>query len=93
MRNRHLLVFGAIVAVAYALLVQHARVPFLITYGASTFENAYHLAIALLVCWTALECAAHLSRTRAVRCGHCDYSLKGMKCPECGGVVGESSER
>ncbi|MCA9278562.1 MAG: hypothetical protein H6815_07875 [Phycisphaeraceae bacterium] len=92
MKHRKWLLFAAGVAVAYALVVQHVSIPFLINYGEHTFLAAYNLAFVLIASWTMLECVHHVSSKRAPNCSACGYSLAGMRCPECGKVVGSSQE-
>lgn len=94
MKHRVWLLVVAAFVLAYALAIQHFSIPFIITYGADSFVSAFHLSFVLIGSWTVLECVHHRTMRNAAhyppKCGHCNYPLVGMRCPECGKVVGSS---
>ena len=57
------------------------------TYGDTDIYASAALAIALLAAWCTLEVAYQVLIHRRTACP-CGYSLKGVKCPECGRDVG-----
>jgi flagellar biosynthesis protein FliR len=56
-------------------------------YGDSDIHSSAALAIALLLGWLVLE-VVHYVRTGSRGVCECGYSLRGVKCPECGRDIG-----
>jgi hypothetical protein len=92
MRYRHLLVIAAAGALLYGFLL--IRVDFVIrifpTYGDADIQAATHLAIACLLAWLVLE-VVHFLRIGAGGKCECGYSLRGVRCPECGRDLGRGA--
>lgn len=89
MQNRRWLLVGAAFPIVYGFLLIRldAYLRFMPTYGEADIYAASALAIALLAAWTVLE-VTYTRQPRAATC-LCGYSLRGVRCPECGGVQGE----
>jgi len=89
MHHRHWLLLAAAAALFYAFVL--IRLNFILTlyatYGDTDIHSATALAIALIAAWLALE-LTHYIRTGSRGTCTCGYSLKGVKCPECGRDLG-----
>ncbi len=50
--------------------------------------------IAFLLVWVILECLHTWARVKSsvMQCPHCDHSLRGLKCPECGERLDKASD-
>jgi hypothetical protein len=91
MRYRHWLLLAAAAFFFYsAVLIRldffMALVP---TYGDADIHSGAAIAIALILSWLTLE-VVHFRANSRGKC-ECGYSLKGMKCPECGKDLGSSA--
>ena len=91
MRYRHWLLVAAGLALFYSTVL--IRLDFFMqllpSYGEADIHASAALAVALLFAWVALE-ACHFRATSRGRCP-CGYSLKGVKCPECGRDLGDGA--
>lgn len=82
-----LLVAGGL-SLAYGFVFIRFTFTFFPTYGDADVYASSAIGIACLASWTVLECIASSRQRQSPRCG-CGYSLKGVKCPECGNSLGE----
>jgi flagellar biosynthesis protein FliR len=57
------------------------------TYGSTDVTSGTALAIACIAAWVVLEVVATRAKSRGVVC-QCGYSLRGVRCPECGEPIG-----
>lgn len=83
MKHRHWLLVAGLLAAGFAFGFVRLNLGWYANYGQTDIWAGAMLAGACLLCWTALEVASRLIDTREHRCG-CGYSLRGVKCPECG---------
>jgi hypothetical protein len=90
MQYRKWLLVAALGPIVYGfvLIRLEAFLKVIPTYGGSDIYAATVLAIALLASWTVLEVAAHMGMRNVAACS-CGFSLRGVRCPECGRVQGE----
>lgn len=92
MLNRRWLLVGAACPIVYGfvLIRQDLFLRLLPSYGETDIYASVAVAIALLASWTVLEVAARRDARRApVRA--CGFSLRGLRCPECGRSQGEGA--
>jgi hypothetical protein len=90
MRYRHWLLLAAAAAIFYSTVL--IRLDFFMlllpTYGDADIHAGAALAITCILSWVTLE-VVHFRATSRGKCP-CGYSLKGVKCPECGRDLGDS---
>jgi len=91
MRHRHWLLIAAAVPLffGFVFIRVDALVRLYSSYGDADIHSATALAIALLLAWLVLE-VVHYIRAGSRGTCECGYSLKGVKCPECGRDIGGS---
>lgn len=89
MRHRHWLLIVGAAALFYAFVLVRVNwfINLLPTYGSSDITMGVLLAIACLAAWAALEVTHARTQGHGLAC-RCGYSLRGMKCPECGQPLG-----
>jgi len=89
MRHRHWLLIAAAVPLffAYIFIRFNVLLSFYSSYGDADIRSATSLSIALILVWGSLEITHYVRSGSQGRC-HCGYSLKGLKCPECGRDLG-----
>jgi hypothetical protein len=88
MNRRHLFLWFAAGCLAYGFLfVRMFNLIFYPTYGSTDIWASTTLAIASTLCWLTLETLSHRNEKLPLVCP-CGYSLKGVRCPECGKPVG-----
>jgi hypothetical protein len=90
MRYRHWLLLAAAAAFFYSAVL--IRLDFFMqilpTYGDADIHAGSFLAITFILSWVALEITHFLRIGSRGQC-ECGYSLKGVKCPECGRDQGD----
>lgn len=88
MHRRHYFLWFAVGCLAYGFLfIRVFNISLYAIYGGTDIWASTVLAIASTLCWLTLEVLAHRSAARPVTCA-CGYSLKGLRCPECGKPLG-----
>jgi hypothetical protein len=88
MHRRHYFLWFAAACLVYGFLVIRVfSIPIYASYGGTDIWASTALAIASALCWLTLEVLAHRNAARPMKCA-CGYSLKGLKCPECGKPLG-----
>lgn len=92
MEHRKWLLVAALAPIVYGfgLIRVDAYLKFMPTYGHADIYAAAALSAALLASWTVLEVAARRDARRAPVCS-CGFSLRGLRCPECGRSHGEGA--
>ncbi len=88
MKHRHWLLIAAGVALFYAFVFLRLNLTFYINYGDRDINAGVTLAVACLAAWVVLESVAFIWGGKGGAC-ECGYSLRGVKCPECGKDQGE----
>ncbi len=83
MKHRHWLLVAGLLAAAFSFVFVRLNMGWYANFGQTDIWAGTLLAAACLLCWTALELASRLIDAREHRCP-CGYSLRGVKCPECG---------
>lgn len=93
MAKRHWLLIGAGVALFYAYVFIRWSASFsgYPVYGDADILASGILGGAFTLAWCALEVTHQVLIHRRTACP-CGYSLKGVKCPECGRDVGTGAE-
>ncbi|MBK9188888.1 MAG: hypothetical protein IPM33_08020 [Phycisphaerales bacterium] len=89
MAKRHWLLIGAGAALLYGFgFIRSGLVlSFYPIYSETDIASSVFVAVALLAAWCTLEVTHQVLIHRRTACP-CGYSLKGVKCPECGRDVG-----
>jgi len=88
MHRRHYFLWFAAAFLVYGFLLIRLNIfGFYSNYGSTDIWASTALAIASALCWLTLEVLAHRNAARPMTCA-CGYSLKGLKCPECGKPLG-----
>jgi hypothetical protein len=89
MKHRHWLLVAAGVALFYTFVFLRLHfIGFYANYGEHDIDAGVALTIAFLGAWVALESVHFIWGGRGGACA-CGYSLRGVKCPECGRDQGE----
>jgi hypothetical protein len=89
MRHRHWLLIAAGIALFYAFVFIRPNIVlrFYPSYGEHDITGGVIVAVACLLAWVVLEVVHFRAVGWAGKC-ECGYSLKGVKCPECGKDLG-----
>jgi hypothetical protein len=90
MKYRHWLLIAAGVALFYSFVFLRLNVSFYANYGDHDIDAGVTLAVACLAAWVVLESVQFIWGGKGGACV-CGYSLRGVKCPECGKDQGEGS--
>lgn len=89
MQYRHLLLIpAALIALHFVLVFSNIAG---LTWAEWQIRNETSVLIALLVLWAALEATRYVMQHRTPRCA-CGYSLAGLRCPECGRIIGSPDD-
>jgi hypothetical protein len=91
MRHRGWLLVVAGVLVTHAFILVRFAGPWYPVYGETDIWASSFLAAVLVVAWVSLEISDRVASSRDVKC-RCGYSLRGVKCPECGKAIGGADE-
>jgi hypothetical protein len=85
MKHRHLLLVASALALFFSFVFMRLAIAstFYVHYGDTDIKAGVWLAIAFLAAWVVLE-AVHFICVRRGGVCVCGYSLRGVKCPECG---------
>lgn len=89
MRHRHWFLVAALLPLGFAFFM-HTTMFYtylLINFQSTDLVVSVALSIACVVVWTILEIAFQFLDARRLVC-RCGYSLRGVKCPECGKELG-----
>ncbi|QQS08765.1 MAG: zinc ribbon domain-containing protein [Phycisphaerales bacterium] len=94
MKHRHWLLVIAACFVVYAFLaIRISGLP-IVNYGTNDIQACTTIVVTLVACWTLLELGSKFfEHARRGTCGSCGYSLKGLKCPECGSDLGPNRHK
>jgi hypothetical protein len=88
MKHRHWLLVAAGAALFYTFVFLRLEFRFYVNYGNHDIEAGVALAVAFLAAWVVLESVHFIWGSKGGACT-CGYSLRGVKCPECGRDQGE----
>jgi hypothetical protein len=89
MKHRHWLLVAAGVALFFSFIFLRLQfITFYANYGDHDIDAGVTVAVACLTAWVVLEAVHFIWGTRGGTCS-CGYSLRGVKCPECGRDQGE----